>query len=166
MGAAMTGRAFLATFRAIFSDASVLMLLIGSCILYAFFYPSAYSGEVPVRMPVAVIDMDRSGTSRSLVTRLDALQQAEVTARLPSPAEGLRQLREGRVSALVVIPEGFERRILSGGQGVVALYGNGAYLLRSSTALAGVGAALGAAGRDAAVIRRWRRARPRLPHWR
>ncbi len=138
----MTGRAFLATFRAIFADSSALMLLIGSCILYAFFYPSAYSGEVPVRMPVAVVDMDHSGTSRALESRLAALQQAEVAARPPSPAAALDQLRERRVSAIVVIPEGFERRILSGGQGVVVLYGNGAYLLRTSTALAGVGAAL------------------------
>ncbi len=147
----MTGRAFLATFRAIFADSSALMLLIGSCILYAFFYPSAYSGEVPVRMPVAVVDMDHSGTSRALESRLAALQQAEVAARPPSPAAALDQLRERRVSAIVVIPERFERRILSGGQGVVVLYGNGAYLLRTSTALAGVGAALGTAGRAAAV---------------
>lgn len=82
----MTGRAFLAAFRAIFADSSALMLLIGSCLLYAFFYPSAYSGEVPVRMPVAVVDMDHSGTSRALESRLAALQQAEVVARPPSPS--------------------------------------------------------------------------------
>ncbi|MCP4617400.1 MAG: ABC transporter permease, partial [Bradyrhizobium sp.] len=145
------GRAFLATFRAIFADSSALMLLIGSCILYAFFYPSAYSGEVPVRMPVAVVDMDHSGTSRALTNRIGAVQQAELVSRPASPAAALRQLREGRVSAIAVIPEGFERRILAGGQGMVSLYGNGAYLLRTSTALAGVGAALGAAGRDAAL---------------
>ncbi|MDF2382971.1 ABC transporter permease [Nostoc ellipsosporum NOK] len=147
----MIGRAFVATFRAIFADSSALMLLIGSCILYAFFYPSAYSGEVPVRMPIAVVDMDHSGTSRALENRLGAVQQAELVSRPPSPAAALRQLRERRVSAIVVIPAGFERRILSGDQGVVALYGNGAYLLRTSTALAGVGAALGAAGREAAL---------------
>jgi len=151
MGAAMIRRAFIATFRAIFADSSVLMLLVGASILYAFFYPSAYSGEVPVRMPVAVVDMDHSGASHALAIRLDALQQAAVVARPPSPADGLRQLRQGQVSAIVVIPAGFERRILSGGQAMVALYGNGAYLLRTSTALAGVGAALGAAGREAAV---------------
>jgi ABC-2 type transport system permease protein len=156
----MTGRAFLATFRAIFADSSVLLLLIGSCILYSFFYPTAYSGEVPVRMPVAVVDMDNSGTSRALESRIGALQQAEVVARLASPAAALRWLEERRVSAIVVIPEGFERRILSGGQGVVALYGNGAYLLRSSTALAGVGAALGSLGRDAALAQAMARGAP------
>ena len=65
------------------------MLLIGSCILYAFFYPSAYSGEVPVRMPIAVVDMDHSGTSRALENRLGAVQQAELVARPASPAAAL-----------------------------------------------------------------------------
>ncbi len=147
----MIGRAFRLTFRTIFADSSALLLLIGSCILYAFFYPSAYSGEVPVRMPVAVVDLDHSGTSHALESRLEALQQAEVVARLPSPEAALDKLRTREVSAIIVIPEGFERRILSGGQGVVSLYGNGAYLLRTSTALAGVGAALAATGRDAAM---------------
>lgn len=147
----MIGRAFVATFRAILADSSAKMLLIGSCILYAFFYPSAYSGGIPVRLPIAVVDMDHSGTSRALEHRLSAVQQAELISRPPSPAAALLELKERRVNAIVVIPEGFERRILSGGQGVVALYGNGAFLLRSSTALAGVGAALGATGRAAAI---------------
>lgn len=147
----MIGRAFLATFRAILADRAASMLLVGSVILYSFFYPSAYSGEVPTRIPVAVVDLDRSGTSRSLVIKLAALQQAEVVARLPTAGEALRWIEARRASAVVIIPAGFERHILRGEQGTVALYGNGAYLLRSSTALAGIGAALGALGRNAAT---------------
>ncbi|MFT3976548.1 MAG: ABC transporter permease [Sphingomonas bacterium] len=159
----MIGRAFLATFRAIFADSSVAMLLIGASILYAFFYPSAYSGEVPERMAIALVDMDHSGTSRALGQRLEAVQQAVVAARPPSPAAALRALSERRVSAIVVIPDGFERRILSGRQGVVALYGNGAYLLRASTALAGVGAALGVIGREAATAQAMAQGPPAAP---
>ncbi|BAV65449.1 ABC transporter permease [Sphingobium cloacae] len=147
----MIARAFAATFRAIGSDSTALTLLIGSAILYSFFYPSAYSGEVPTRIPVAVVDMDHSAASRALTVRLGALQQAEVVARPASPEQALRWMQDRRASAIVIIPEGFERHILRGEQATVALYGNGAYLLRGSTALAGVGAALGAAGRAAAT---------------
>jgi ABC-2 type transport system permease protein len=147
----MTGRAFLATFRAILTDSTALMLLIGSAILYSFFYPSAYSGEVPTRIPIAVVDMDHSGTSRSLAGKLAASQQAEVVARPASPADALRWIEDRRASVIIVIPEGFERHILRGEQGTVALYGNGAYLLRSSTALTGIGGALGDLGREAAT---------------
>src|SRR5690606_17410964 len=151
LGASMIGRAFLATFRAILTDSTALMLLIGSAILYSFFYPSAYSGEVPTRIPIAVVDMDHSGASRSLTGKLAASQQAEVVARPPSTDDALRWIERRSASAIVFIPEGFERDILRGEQGTVALYGNGAYLLRSSTALAGVGAALGDLARDAAA---------------
>lgn len=147
----MIGRAFLATFRAILTDSTALMLLIGSAILYSFFYPSAYSGEVPTRIPIAVVDMDHSGASRSLTGKLAASQQAEVVARPPSTDDALRWIERRSASAIVFIPEGFERDILRGEQGTVALYGNGAYLLRSSAALAGVGAALGDLARDAAA---------------
>jgi len=147
----MTGRAFIATFRAIIGDSTALMLLVGSAVLYSFLYPSAYSGEVPSRIPIAVVDMDHSGTSRSLAGKLAALQQAEVVARPASLGDALRWIEDRRASAVVVIPEGFEQRILHGEQGTLALYGNGAYLLRGSTALAGIGAALGDLGREAAT---------------
>ncbi|WP_414902240.1 ABC transporter permease [Sphingomonas flavalba] len=147
----MIGRAFRATFRAVLSDSTALMLLVGSAVLYSFFYPSAYAGEVATRIPIVVVDMDNSGSSRLLVGRLRAVQQAELVARLPSPQAALGWITDRRASALVLVPEGFERAILRGEQGTVALYGNGAYLLRGSTALAGVGAALGALGRDAAT---------------
>ncbi|QZP07625.1 ABC transporter permease [Caenibius sp. WL] len=147
----MIGQAYLATFRTILADKTALLLLIGSAILYSFFYPSAYSGEVPSRIAIAVVDMDRSGSSRSLIHKLSALQQAEVVARPGSPQKALEQLERRKISAIVLIPEGFEQHIVRGEQGTVALYGNGAYLLRSSTALAGIGAAIGSLGREAAT---------------
>ncbi len=118
------------------------MLLFISAILYSFLYPSAYSGEVPIPIPVVAVDMDNSHRSRALLQRLAGVQQAELVGQAASQAEAMRWLHHRRASAIVFIPEDFERRILRGEQGTVALYGNGAYLLRSSTALAGIGAAL------------------------
>lgn len=147
----MIWRGFASTFRAILTDRSALLLLIGSAILYSFFYPTAYSGEVPERMPVVTVDLDHSGSSRSLTTKLAAVQSARLVARLASPDEAMKWIADRRASAAVIIPAGFEQRILRGEQGTVALFGNGAYLLRSSTALAGVGSAIGAFGVEAAT---------------
>lgn len=142
MGTTVTRAAFLATFKAIFADRAAVMLLFVSAILYSFLYPSAYSGEVPIRIPVVAVDMDNSHRSRALLQRLTGVQQAELVGQAASQAEAMRWLQDRRASAIVFIPADFERRILRGEQGTVALYGNGAYLLRSSTALAGIGAAL------------------------
>ncbi|TXH13455.1 MAG: ABC transporter permease [Gammaproteobacteria bacterium] len=147
----MIGKAFLATFRAILADRAVLLLMVGSAIVYSFFYPAAYSGEVVVRIPVAVVDNDHTAASRALAVKVRGLQQAQVVAQTASSQEALRLMSERRIDAFVLIPEGFERAILRGEQGHVALYGNGAFLLRSSTSLASLGTALAALGREAAV---------------
>lgn len=147
----MIWRAFLATFRAIFADRAVVLLLVGSAVIYSFFYPSAYSGEVAVRIPVAIVDNDHTATSRSLTSKVGALQQARVAARVASPDAALTLMKERQVDAILIIPNGFEQQILRGEQGRIALYGNGAFLLRSSTSLTGLGAALGVIGREAAT---------------
>lgn len=147
----MIGKAFLATFRAILADRAVLLLMVGSAIVYSFFYPAAYSGEVVVRIPVAVVDNDHTAASRALAVKVRGLQQAQVVAQTASSQEALRLMSERRIDAFVLIPDGFERAILRGEQGHVALYGNGAFLLRSSTSLASLGTALAALGREAAV---------------
>ncbi|AXE64975.1 MAG: ABC transporter permease [Hyphomonas sp.] len=144
-------RYFIATFRAIRSDRPALLLLVVSTLLYSFFYPSAYSGEVATRMPVAVVDLDNSAASRSLALKAGAVQQAEVVAHLRSMPEARALMQDGSIDAIVLIPAGFADEVHRGGQGSVALYGNGAYLLRSSTALGGVAAALGAVGVEAAT---------------
>lgn len=144
-------RGFSETFRAIFADQAVLLLLIGAAVLYSFFYPSAYSGEVVERIPVAVVDNDHTATSRAFAVDVNAVQQAKVTARPVSADAALELMKERKVDAILLIPDGFERAILRGEQGRVALYGNGAFLLRSSTSLTGIGTALSTIGRRAAT---------------
>lgn len=142
--------AFRALFAAILADRAAALLLFVSPLLYAGFYPSAYTGEVVVQAPVVVVDLDRSAASRGLITRLVAAQQAQPVASLPSPAEAETWLAEGRAVAALIIPADFGATIARGGSGTVLLTGHGAHLLRASTALTGIGAALGQTGREAA----------------
>lgn len=142
--------AFRALFAAIGTDRAAVLLLLVSPIIYAGFYPSAYTDEVVTRAPVVVVDLDRSAASRDLATRINAVQQAEVVALLPSVLEAERWMADGDAVAAAIIPEGFGETIAQGQPGTVMLTGHGAYLLRSSTALSGIGAALGQTGREAA----------------
>ncbi|AJP74704.1 ABC transporter permease [Sphingomonas hengshuiensis] len=143
--------AFRETLRAILADKAVMTLVFISVILYSFLYPQAYRGEVAARIPVIVVDLDHSAMSRALLIRANATRQVEITAQADSPAAALAALKRQQASVIVVIPDDFEKRILQGRQGVVRLFGNGAYLLRSSTALAGVAAAFATVGVDAAT---------------
>lgn len=144
------GQAFRALFAAIFADRAATLLLLLSPLIYAGFYPSAYTGEVVVRAPVVVVDDDRTAASRGLTIRVGAVQQTKVVASLASSAEARVWLADGRAVAALIIPQGFGEDIARGDAGTVLLTGNGAYLLRASTALTGIGAALGQTGREAA----------------
>ena len=143
-------RAFRALFAAILSDRAAALLLLMSPLIYAGFYPSAYTDEVVVRAPVVVVDHDRTAASRGLIIRVGAVQQSEVVASLPSAAEAELWMADGRAVAALIIPEGFGEEIARSNPGTVLLTGHGAYLLRSSSALAGIGTALGQTARAAA----------------
>jgi ABC-2 type transport system permease protein len=142
--------AFRALFAAIMADWAAALLLFVSPLLYAGFYPSAYTGEVVVQAPVVVVDLDRSAASRGLVARLGGVQQAHVVASLASAAEAEAWLAEERAVAALIIPANFAAQIARGETGSVLLTGHGAHLLRASSALAGIGLALGQTGREAA----------------
>lgn len=143
-------QAFRAFFAAIFADRAATLLLLLSPLIYAGFYPSAYTGEVVVRAPVVVVDEDRTSASRGLTIGVGAVQQTEVVASLASTTEAQLWLADGRAVAALIIPQGFGEDIARGESGTVLLTGNGAYLLRASSALSGIGVALGQTGRDAA----------------
>jgi ABC-2 type transport system permease protein len=142
--------AFRAVLAAILHDRSAALLLLGAPLLYAVLYPSAYAGESVEAVPVVVVDMDRSAASRDLIIRAGATQQARIIASLASPAEAQDWLARNRASAAILIPAGYGRAIAQGRSGHVVLTGSGAHLLRSSSALGGIGAALGSTAREAA----------------
>ena len=53
-------------------------------LLTMFFFTSLMDEGLPEDMPVGVVDLDNTSTSRSLVRRLDAFQNSRVVARYPS----------------------------------------------------------------------------------
>ena len=150
MGQTLMWAAFRAVFSAIFADRAAALLLLVSPLLYAVFYPSAYAGEIVAEAPVVVVDMDRTAASRDLIRRAEAAPQARVVASLASAEEARDWLASDRASAAILIPQGYGRAIAQGGSGTVVLTGSGAHLLRSSSALGGVGAALASSAREAA----------------
>ena len=79
-------------------------------------------------LPVALLDEDRSPTSRQLAQMIDATSGVDIYCNIASAAEGERLIRCGKARAMVTLPEGFERDLLGGRQPVVALYNSGSNL--------------------------------------
>ena len=83
--------------------------------LVAFgFFAIYFSKGVARNIPIAVVDEDHTDLSRKLTEMIDAAPTAYVAYSVPSMVEGERLIREGRVSAVVLIPSRFEKQILGG----------------------------------------------------
>ena len=110
--------------------------LFGSVFVMAFctvFYLSFLKEGVPSDVPIAVVDLDGTGTSREFCRQLDATQLGKVIM-YDGFAEARRDLQGGRVTSVCVIPEGFNRDIQSQRQPELSFYINGLYFLGGSLA--------------------------------
>ena len=142
---------FSGTLHAIVRDRSAVVTLVGSTILYSFYYPSPYAHQVAAHLPVAVVDLDRSPLSRALVRSTMAVRAVRVVDSPASLREAEVLLNRGKVQGIVVITANFQREILRGHQGEVALFGDGARLGPASTTVTGLADALSGFGVEAAV---------------
>lgn len=142
---------FRETLRAVFSDRYAVVTLVGAVVLYSFFYPVAYRHQVASQYPVLVVDHDRSPMSRALVRKVDAVRAVRVVDGAMSMDEARRRIARGEAEGVLLVPDGFERAILRGEQGGLALFGSGAFLGRGGTVLEGLGDAAAAFARDAAM---------------
>jgi ABC-2 type transport system permease protein len=126
------------TLRAVLTDRYALVVMIGAVVLYSFFYPAAYRHQVAGNLPIVVVDLDQSATSRELLRRVDALNAVRIVGQPASLDQARRVLEAGHAEGILLVPDRLERDILRGGSG--------------EWVLAGVAEALGAFGRDAAVV--------------
>lgn len=140
------GGAFVGTFAGIFKHRPLSSTILLAVVAYAFYYPMAYVGQTPVKLPVAVVDQDHSALSRRLVQEMNATRALDASVVTASPAEAERMLRNGEVDAVMHIPERFESSLIHGDAKGVGLYLNGAYLVRATA----MGKALGGAAAAAA----------------
>ncbi|MEL1264842.1 ABC transporter permease [Pseudoxanthomonas putridarboris] len=138
------------TLRTLFAERYAVVTMIGAVILYSVFYPSAYRHQVASNLPVVVVDDDHSPLSRDLVRRVQGVRAVHLRAQVPTMDEAHRMIAAGQVEGVLWIPAGLQRDILRGGTGHVAIQGNGAYLSRASTVLAGLGDAVAGFAPEAA----------------
>ena len=86
------------------------------------FFTSLMDDGLPQDMPVGIVDLDNTSTSRSLVRRLDAFQNSAVVASYPSVAEARRAIQENQIYAFLYIPEGTTEKLLSARRPKVSYY--------------------------------------------
>ena len=109
--------------RPIFLLASVVVLAFN-----AFFYTTFLRDGLPHDMPVGVVDMDHSSTSRNFALNLDAMQLTEVI-HYDDHRVAQQDMQRGRIMGYVVIPENFNAEIQSQRRPTLPFYVNSLYFV-------------------------------------
>lgn len=94
-----------------------------------FFFTTLMWNGVPERLPVAVIDLDHTNTSRQTIRTLNSMSSVEVVMELESYTQGRQAMQQNRIYAFMVIPERYEAKAMSGKQPELAFFSNDAYFV-------------------------------------
>ena len=129
--------------------AVVLWLPLGVILFFAIFF----SQEVVGPLPVAVVDEDHNTLSRKLVMMIRATHQTSLVVECTDMAEARERLLQGDIVAVVEIPEGFSRAILSGVPTEVVFYDSGTNVSSNSLSAKGVHTAVTSFGVGVALQR-------------
>ncbi|MDN3440661.1 ABC transporter permease [Psychrobacter sp. APC 3279] len=133
---------FIQTFKDVFGDKGVLLMLIIAPIIYGFFYPWPYSSEVVNHVPVGIIDHDNSNLSRTLVRYASASPYLD-TERFINEQAAKEAIWSDQIAGYMVIPTGLEEQVQSGEQAHVSVLGNGGYFILNKNVQLGFSQAVG-----------------------
>ncbi|MFT3720005.1 ABC transporter permease [Pseudorhodoferax sp.] len=131
------------TLAAVLGDAGVLLILLVAPVLYGFFYPWPYGTEVVTRVPVAVVDQDRTGLSRQIVRFAQASPRMEVRFVTGDLQQARMALWRGEIEGYALLPADLKRDVVRGAPAVVPIEGNGAYALLNKAVSYGFAEAVG-----------------------
>ncbi len=73
-----------------------------------------FSAGLATRLPIAVLDLDSSDLSRSIIRMVDASQDTAVSVHVAELAEGRRLILNGEVHGLLKLPKNLERDVFAG----------------------------------------------------
>lgn len=119
---------FLQTFKDVFKDSGVVLMLLIAPVIYGFFYPWPYSSEVVNHVPVGIIDNDNSQLSRTIIRYANASPQLD-TQGFINEQQAKEAIWSNDIAGYMIIPSGLERQVLSGKAASVSVLGNGGYFI-------------------------------------
>ena len=97
---------------------------VGFPLLVMIFFTSLMDDGLPQDMPVGVVDLDNTSTTRSLIRRLDGFQSTKVVAHYPSVADARKAVQENQIYAFLYIPQGTTDDLLASRQPKISYYYN------------------------------------------
>ena len=91
-------------------------------VIVTFFFTTLMNEGQPQEMPVGVVDLDKTSTSRNLIRRLDGFQTSNVVAYYPNVNEARRAIQRNEIYAFLYIPNGTTSSLFASRRPKISLY--------------------------------------------
>lgn len=114
-----------------------MVMLIVVPVLFGFFFLDLLEVGLPLKVPVAVVDMDDSPLSRQVTRNLGSTELVDVRCKVESFHEAQKKVRSGEIFGFFYLPEQFQKKALGGDEPTVTYYSNLTYYVPGSLAFKG-----------------------------
>ena len=101
-------------------------------VIVIYFFTSLMQSGVPTDMPVGVVDLDNTATTRAMIRKLDAFQSTKVIASYNNVNEARRAIQENKIYAFLHIPRGTTSGLMSASQPKISFYYSNVTLVAGS----------------------------------
>ena len=98
-------------------------------VLSVLFFASLFKEGVPTKMPIAIVDLDNTSTSRKIARNIDVTPLSQVTEYLQEESEAMSELRTGNIYGFVILPKNLQADILASRQPVISYYYQNGFLI-------------------------------------
>ena len=103
--------AFLRELSAIIKNSSILSVVVGGTLLYAFFYPTPYLNDIVTKQNIAIVDNDNTSLSREFIFNVRSMQQINVYE-ITSMQKAKKLMLENKIYGILNIPKDFEKNTI------------------------------------------------------
>lgn len=115
--------------KSIFTSVSAMMIIFGGSLFYLFLYPTPYYQDVLSTQKIAIVDYDRTSSSRELIHFIQASPYLAITDILQNE-DSLQELIESNaIYGAIIIPTDFEKRLYQRIPPTIPIIANASYLL-------------------------------------
>jgi len=113
--------------KTIMKDKGAMLILVLAVFAYPLVYSVAYMNNVVRDIPVTIVDLDNTSSSRQMIRMLGATKELSVAQEVGSLNEARQLFWDGESKGVIFIPEGFEKDLLRGFQTSVSVYCDASY---------------------------------------
>ncbi|WP_165828233.1 ABC transporter permease [Chryseobacterium phosphatilyticum] len=121
-------KVFFYEWKTIVRRPGIVLWTLGVPLAIFILYAAIFGDGVLRKLPIAILDQDKTAISRELIRQIDANSTLDFTKEVNNQNEGLKLIQTSKVFGLIIIPGNFEKDISRGKSTNVVLYVNNDYM--------------------------------------